>query len=162
MEKIILFSISENFHWLLIRFVKSYQLFSLQKIDSFVLSIYARILIWLFNFFFFFLNRYYRPSTIDTPLDWCLRSSGSPLFSRKSIASISLRTHHDKPLHFPFGNIGIFAPWLNSQSALHGYIAVIFHSSSFFFTFSPFSFSFRRLMKNNSRFILNSTFRCNK
>lgn len=153
---IIKFSISKNFHWLLIRFV-NFSLFK-KSIVSFYLS--THILIWLFNsFFFFFLNRYYRPSTIDAPLDWCLRSSGSSLFSRKSIASISLRTHHDKPLHFPFGNTGIFAPWLNSLSTLHGYIAVIFHSSFFspiFFShfllfLLLFELSFRKSMKNNSR-----------
>lgn len=82
-------------------------------------------------FFSFSKNRYYHPSTIDAPLDWCLRSSGSPLFPRKSIASISLRTHHDEPLHFPFGN------WYFCTLAEHteypdGYIAVIFHLLIFF------------------------------
>lgn len=152
-----------NFHWL-----DSTRLFSFQKIHSFVLSTHE---FWygFLTFFFSLLNRYYRSSTIDAALDWCLRSSGSPLFSRKSIASISLRTRHDKPVHFPFGHryfctLAEHTDYFSMDISRSSFILPFL--SDFFFSFSPspsriiFSEGWWKIIRRIE--ILNSILHCNK
>lgn len=124
------------------------QLFSFQKIDSFVLSIYARILIWLFNSFFFFF-----PKSLLSSLDY--RCAPRLMFAVigqftffQEIDSFNFATHSPRQAaSFSFWKYRYFCtlaelteypPWI-----YRGHLSFFLFFPDFFFTFSPFSSPFR-------------------